>query len=101
MTTDRVPRIKPRKDKREVKWHITFYITEGDQVQGVDGVFFIPSKVEVMNWPRLGRAYVKVTGESPRGYRPYPGTANFDLRGSTDYPPCPDWLKALVKEAMS
>lgn len=101
MDTHRVPRIRPRKDHREIKWLVTFYIDEADQVQSKDGEWFVPVKVEAKNWPRLGRSYVTVTGPTSRRFRGYPGVANFNLKGSPQYPACPDWLITLIKEAMS
>jgi hypothetical protein len=91
------PAIKPRKDHREIKWLITFYVQGAPGVQANDGSIFTPSKVEVKNWPRRGTAYVTVTGQSNRfTYR----SQDFNLRGAPKYPECPEWLKPLIKEAM-
>ena len=92
-----VPYIKPRKDHREIKWLITFYIGNAEWVQADDGSTFMPTKVEVKNWPRLNRTYVTVTGQSNRfTYR----SQSFGIRG-TKYPEVPEWLKPLIKEAMT
>lgn len=92
-----VPSIKPRRDQREIKWLVTFYVEGAPPVRAEDGSVFTPSKVEVKNWPRLGRAYVTVTGPHGWMYR----SQNFNLKGAPKYQDTPEWLRPLIKEAMS
>ena len=94
--TDKAPSIRLRLEKPNVKMTIKFFINNGRHLRGKDGDF-VPEWAEVSIWP--DRAHVKVGAPVRHRYRGWPDTGQFNITG-TKYPECPEWLRALIDEAV-
>lgn len=95
-------KIRPDSVRFKVSFHLAqpVLVTKGRGEGGITNIF--ADHIEMVDFNN-GKARIEVTG-TLRGYDKKltrsRSTLHFNVRGM-NYPPAPDWITALVKEAMN